>query len=163
MRLGDVLILRIDVQYKTHAALQLIFRAIAHGICTPRLFAGRTLYPFLFLTRLDPFFILSSSFPVFPLLPLFVLLPPLPRYLKFTSDFENKFLSQGPYEQRNVFESLDLAWELLRRFPKKQLKKIPDKIADMFWQRRMDEPAPPSAAEMKESKDNEQKLDNAKP
>merc|ERR1719171_1836415 len=35
-------------------------------------------------------------------------------YLKFTNDFENKFLAQGPYEQRDVFESLDLAWELLR-------------------------------------------------
>ena len=83
-------------------------------------------------------------------------------FLKFTSDFENKFLSQGPYDSRNVFESLDLAWELLRRFPKKQLKKIPDDIADMFWQRKMDEPAGGPQVESKESKDNQQKLDNAK-
>ena len=59
-------------------------------------------------------------------------------FLKFTNDFENKFLSQGPYESRDIFDSLDLAWELLRRFPKDQLKKIPDKIAAKFWQRKMD-------------------------
>merc|ERR1712032_945841 len=32
-------------------------------------------------------------------------------YLKFTERFERKFLSQGPYQERNIFESLDLAWE----------------------------------------------------
>ena len=157
LRLGGVL--RIDVRYKTRCS-PIISRAIGRG-----LFSRRT------LSFSNPSFlssILSSSFrhpfPCSPCPPPVLPAASASRYLKFTSDFENKFLSQGPYEQRNVFESLDLAWELLRRFPKKQLKKIPDKIADMFWQRRMDEPAPPpSAAEMKESKDNEQKLDNAKP
>eukprot|EP00947_MAST-08B_sp_MAST-8B-sp1_P002525 g2525.t1 len=59
-------------------------------------------------------------------------------FLKFTNDFENKFLTQGAYETRDVFESLDLAWELLRRFPKDQLKKIPSKISNKYWQRKMD-------------------------
>lgn len=57
-------------------------------------------------------------------------------YLKFTERFERKFLSQGPTEERTVFESLDLAWELLRYFPKDQLKKIPSKMRDEFWTRK---------------------------
>ena len=39
-------------------------------------------------------------------------------YLRFTEQFENKFLKQGPYDNRTVFESLDIAWSLLRQFPK---------------------------------------------
>jgi V-type H+-transporting ATPase subunit B len=39
-------------------------------------------------------------------------------YLRFTEQFENKFLKQGPYENRSIFESLDIAWGLLRQFPK---------------------------------------------
>lgn len=60
-------------------------------------------------------------------------------YLKFTERFEGKFLSQEPYQERNVFESLDLAWELLRFFPKDQLKKIPKQMRDEFWVRKSKE------------------------
>ena len=45
-------------------------------------------------------------------------------YLRFTEQFENKFIKQGPYENRSVFDSLDLAWSLLRQFPKEMLKKM---------------------------------------
>jgi V-type H+-transporting ATPase subunit B len=34
-----------------------------------------------------------------------------------------------------VFDSLDLAWELLRIFPQHMLKKIPKKIKDEFYAR----------------------------
>lgn len=61
-------------------------------------------------------------------------------YLKFTERFERKFLSQGPYQSRDIYESLDLAWELLRYFPKDQLKKIPNKMRDEFWQRKGNAP-----------------------
>lgn len=37
-------------------------------------------------------------------------------------------LSAGRYESRSIFESLDKAWELLRRFPREMLKKIPDEL-----------------------------------
>ena len=57
-------------------------------------------------------------------------------YLRFTERFERKFLQQGPYETRDIFESLEKAWSLLRYFPKDQLKKIPAKIRDEFWSRR---------------------------
>ena len=38
--------------------------------------------------------------------------------LEFLAKFEQQFLSQGPYENRTISESLDLAWSLLRIFPK---------------------------------------------
>ena len=54
------------------------------------------------------------------------------RLLRATQDafldrFEGKFVAQGPYQNRTIFESLDLAWSLLRAFPKELLKKIPKK------------------------------------
>lgn len=57
-------------------------------------------------------------------------------YLKFTEDFERKFLSQGPYECRNIYQSLDEAWNLLRTFPKEMLKKLDTKTLDEFYARK---------------------------
>ncbi|TRY49974.1 Vacuolar ATP synthase subunit B [Cryptosporidium tyzzeri] len=56
-------------------------------------------------------------------------------YLEFTSKFESKFLSQGPYEKRDIFESLDLAWELLRTFPEDMLKKIKHDLLQKYYPR----------------------------
>jgi len=57
------------------------------------------------------------------------------KYLEFTDKFENKFVKQEPYENRSVFDSLDIAWTLLRIFPQELLKKIPQKIKDQFYDR----------------------------
>merc|ERR1712119_81164 len=57
-------------------------------------------------------------------------------YLSFLSRFEGKFVSQGPYQSRTIFESLDLAWSILRAFPKEVLKKIPKKVLDQYYARR---------------------------
>lgn len=57
-------------------------------------------------------------------------------YLTFLEKFESTFISQGPYQARTIFESLDLAWHLLRAFPRDMLKKIPAKIADKYYPRR---------------------------
>ena len=46
------------------------------------------------------------------------------RYIDFLDNFEKRFISQDRYENRNIFDSLDLAWELLRKFPKDDLTKI---------------------------------------
>merc|ERR1711907_591954 len=46
------------------------------------------------------------------------------KFLEFTDKFEQRFLSQGPYENRDIFTSLDIAWELLRVFPRDLLKKL---------------------------------------
>merc|ERR1712005_104104 len=57
------------------------------------------------------------------------------KYLEFTDKFETSFIQQGPYEKRNIFDSLDIAWELLRIFQPELLKKIPQKIRDQFYVR----------------------------
>jgi len=57
-------------------------------------------------------------------------------YLSFLERFESKFVSQGPYQARTIFESLDLAWSILRAFPKELLKKIPRKDLDKYYARR---------------------------
>merc|ERR1712139_70235 len=55
--------------------------------------------------------------------------------LEFTDKFELKFLAQGPYENRDIVNSLDIAWTLLRIFPQELLKKVPAKIKENFYPR----------------------------
>lgn len=56
--------------------------------------------------------------------------------LEFLDKFERQFVGQGAYESRTVFESLDLAWTLLRIFPKEQLNRINPKIITEFYGRK---------------------------
>ncbi|KAH8875382.1 V-type proton ATPase subunit B [Schistosoma japonicum] len=56
-------------------------------------------------------------------------------YLEFLTKFEKNFISQGAYENRSVFDSLDVGWELLRIFPKELLKRIPSKILEKYYPR----------------------------
>ena len=46
------------------------------------------------------------------------------------------FVCAGAYESRSIFDSLDLAWSLLRIFPKEQLNRINPKILAEFYQRK---------------------------
>ncbi|KAI8912701.1 P-loop containing nucleoside triphosphate hydrolase protein [Gorgonomyces haynaldii] len=55
--------------------------------------------------------------------------------LEFLDKFEKTFIAQGPYDGRTIFESLDLAWSLLRIFPKEQLNRIPQKVLGEYYQR----------------------------
>jgi V-type H+-transporting ATPase subunit B len=41
----------------------------------------------------------------------------------------------GYNEGRTIYESLDLAWSLLRIFPKEMLNRIPQKILGEYYQR----------------------------
>ncbi len=45
-------------------------------------------------------------------------------YLAFAEKFEKDFVGQGFNSNRNIIESLDLGWELLRPFPITELKRI---------------------------------------
>uniref|UniRef100_A0A915D697 Vacuolar proton pump subunit B n=1 Tax=Ditylenchus dipsaci TaxID=166011 RepID=A0A915D697_9BILA len=54
-------------------------------------------------------------------------------YLEFLVKFEKNFISQGNYENRTVFESLDIGWQLLRIFPREMLKRIPAKTLDSYY------------------------------
>lgn len=56
--------------------------------------------------------------------------------LEFLEKFEKTYVSQGAYEKRSIFEGLDLAWELLRIYPKELLNRIPKKVLDEFYQRK---------------------------
>ncbi len=56
-------------------------------------------------------------------------------FIKFVEKFEGKFIAQGGYQNRTIFESLDLAWELLRTFPQNLLGKIDPKIREKYYPR----------------------------
>jgi V-type H+-transporting ATPase subunit B len=53
--------------------------------------------------------------------------------LEFLAKFEGEFISQGAYENRDIFASLDIAWRLLRTFPQHMLKRIPEKILAEYY------------------------------
>uniref|UniRef100_A0A663MFH2 Vacuolar proton pump subunit B n=1 Tax=Athene cunicularia TaxID=194338 RepID=A0A663MFH2_ATHCN len=56
-------------------------------------------------------------------------------YLEFLQKFEKNFIAQGPYENRTVYETLDIGWQLLRIFPKEMLKRIPQTTLAEFYPR----------------------------
>jgi len=56
-------------------------------------------------------------------------------YLEFLEKFEKNFISQGRYEDRSIEESLDIAWELLRTFPRSALKKIKKELVTKYFER----------------------------
>uniref|UniRef100_A0A8C4DY31 V-type proton ATPase subunit B, brain isoform n=1 Tax=Dicentrarchus labrax TaxID=13489 RepID=A0A8C4DY31_DICLA len=56
-------------------------------------------------------------------------------YLEFLTKFEKNFISQGAYENRSVFETLDIGWQLMRIFPKEMLKRIPQSTLAEFYPR----------------------------
>merc|ERR1739844_22854 len=57
-------------------------------------------------------------------------------FLIFLEKFENEFLVQSRYGGRNIFQSLDAAWDLLRLFEKRMLTKIDKKILAKYYDRR---------------------------
>lgn len=60
----------------------------------------------------------------------------LEKWVIFIYDrFEKTFIAQGPYESRTIFESLDLAWGLLRIFPKEMLNRIPQSVLAEYYGR----------------------------
>ena len=55
-------------------------------------------------------------------------------YLEFLDKYERKFINQGN-EGRTIFEALDLAWSLLRIFPRELLRRIPQSTLDKYYDR----------------------------
>lgn len=55
--------------------------------------------------------------------------------LEFLDKFERSFISQSAYEARTIFESLDIAWNLLRIYPKELLNRIPKRVLDEYYAR----------------------------
>jgi len=56
-------------------------------------------------------------------------------YLEFLDKFEQKFVNQGN-ENRNIFQSLDFCWSLLRIFPRELLRRIDIKTLDECYDRK---------------------------
>ncbi|MNE67933.1 V-type ATP synthase beta chain [compost metagenome] len=57
-------------------------------------------------------------------------------YLEFLDKYEQNFLSQGFNETRTIFQSLDIAWQLLRIFPKEMLTRVKESTKDIWYDRR---------------------------
>ncbi len=53
-------------------------------------------------------------------------------YFKFAEDFEAFYVSQGEYENRTIYQTLDLGWRLLSVFPRTELKRIRDGFLDKY-------------------------------
>ena len=53
------------------------------------------------------------------------------RTLTFADEFEQRFVGQGS-ERRSIEETLELAWELLARFPAGELKRIKPELIDRY-------------------------------
>ncbi len=56
-------------------------------------------------------------------------------YLRFADEFEQKFVSQGAYENREIEETLDYGWELLRMIPRSELKRVRDEYIEKYGKR----------------------------
>lgn len=55
------------------------------------------------------------------------------KYLKFADEFENRFINQGEYEDRNIEETLSISWQLLKLLPKEELKRIKPEFIEKYY------------------------------
>jgi V/A-type H+-transporting ATPase subunit B len=54
-------------------------------------------------------------------------------YAKFSDEFEKRYVSQGYGANRDIEETLDLGWDLLRILPRSELKRIKDEFLDQYY------------------------------
>lgn len=54
-------------------------------------------------------------------------------YLKFGNEFENHFVGQKDYENRDIITTLNLGWKLLHILPKEELDRIDTKILEKYY------------------------------
>lgn len=53
-------------------------------------------------------------------------------FAEFSTQFEDKYVNQGYYTNRNIEDTLNLGWELLKIIPRKELKRIDDDLIDKY-------------------------------
>ncbi|HEX30205.1 TPA: V-type ATP synthase subunit B [Candidatus Poribacteria bacterium] len=53
-------------------------------------------------------------------------------YYRFADEFEQRYINQGPYEDRSIEQTLDLGWELLSMIPRSELKRIRPEYLEEF-------------------------------
>ncbi len=54
------------------------------------------------------------------------------KYLEFADRFEREFVAQGKDEDRDIFRTLDIGWELLSILPERELKRIKDEYIKKY-------------------------------
>jgi V/A-type H+-transporting ATPase subunit B len=54
------------------------------------------------------------------------------KYLEFGEQFEERFIRQGMDEDRSIYESLDLGWELLSILPRAELVRVKEEQIDKY-------------------------------
>ncbi|MDD2655509.1 MAG: V-type ATP synthase subunit B [Candidatus ainarchaeum sp.] len=57
------------------------------------------------------------------------------KYLRFADEFEKKFITQGPYEDRSIEQTLDLGWDLLSALPEDELKRVKKEYIEKYGKR----------------------------
>ena len=55
-------------------------------------------------------------------------------YAQFADEFERQYVSQGYYVNRDIEETMDIGWKLLRILPRSELKRIKDKFLDQYYE-----------------------------
>lgn len=58
------------------------------------------------------------------------------KYMEFGRQFEQKFVNQGYEENRDIFETLDIMWELLKILPRSELDRIKPEMVDKYYGKR---------------------------
>lgn len=56
-------------------------------------------------------------------------------YLKFADRFEKEFIAQGENENRSIFDSLRIGWDLLTEIPKSELKRVKGEHIEKYLQK----------------------------
>ncbi|HQI27729.1 MAG TPA: V-type ATP synthase subunit B, partial [Sedimentisphaerales bacterium] len=54
------------------------------------------------------------------------------KYMTFANRFEDRYIGQDWYDNRTVFQTLDLGWELLSMFENNELKRIDVKLIEKY-------------------------------
>ena len=54
-------------------------------------------------------------------------------YAKFADAFEKEYVSQGYYANRDIEETMEIGWKLLRILPRTELKRIKDTYLDLYY------------------------------
>ena len=55
------------------------------------------------------------------------------KYLEFGKEFEERYIGQGPEENRSMEETLNLGWELLGKLPREELDRVDTKLLDKYY------------------------------
>lgn len=57
------------------------------------------------------------------------------QYLEFGNAVEQRFFSQGEYEDRTIEQTLDLGWELLKLLPENELYRIKPEMIEKYMKK----------------------------